>query len=69
MFDFRNFKGCSSTFHFDLFDPDFWVHICAAIDIFIQVFEYNFLPGFYGQSDCSSQLPLLDFMRLPDPDQ
>jgi len=23
--------------------------------------------GFYGQSDCSSQLPLLDFMRLPDP--
>jgi len=25
--------------------------------------------GFYGQSDCSSQLPLLDFMRLPDPDQ
>ena len=27
----------------------------------------TFLTGFYGQSDCSSQLPLLDFMRLPDP--
>lgn len=24
--------------------------------------------GFYGQSDCLSQLPLLDFMRLPDPE-
>jgi len=24
--------------------------------------------GIYGQSDCSSQLPLLDFMRLPDPE-
>ena len=29
----------------------------------------NCLTGFYGQSDCSSQLPLLDFMRLPDPEQ